>query len=93
MTTLRIARTELERLFSSSLSRLAVLAVLLVPALYAGFHLYAQDDPYGSLSRVPAAIVVHDEGVEQPDGTPLNAGFDVAGELSGGDAFDWTLVA
>jgi putative membrane protein len=92
MTSIRIAFTELERLFASGLARTAILAMILVPALYGGLYLYANHDPYDALSRVPAAVVVLDEGAEGVDGEPLNAGFEVSEELVAGDAFDWQQV-
>lgn len=92
MTSLRIAFTELERILSGRLARLAVVAMAIIPALYAGLYLYANHDPYAELSRVPAALVVLDDGAEGPDGTPLNAGDEVAAELVDAAAFDWQEV-
>jgi putative membrane protein len=92
MTSIRIAFTELERLLSSGLARLAVLAMILVPALYGGLYLYANHDPYDRLSSVPAALVVLDEGAERPSGQAFNAGGEVAEELLAGDSFDWQVV-
>lgn len=92
MTSLRIAFTELERILSGRLPKLAVLALALIPTLYGGLYLYANHDPYENLDRVPAAIVVLDKGTVDPEGTSVNAGQNVADELVEGDAFDWKLV-
>lgn len=92
MTPVRLAFTELERLLSGGLARLAVLSMILVPALFGSLYLYANHDPYDGLSRVPAAIVVLDEGAAEADGEQLNAGQVVAEALEEDDAFDWQLV-
>ena len=58
MTSLRIAFTELERILSGRMPKLAVLALALIPTLYGGLYLYANHDPYENLDRVPALIVL-----------------------------------
>jgi putative membrane protein len=92
MTSLRIAFTELERILSGRLPKLAVLALALVPTIYGGLYLYANHDPYENLDRVPAAIVVLDEGAVDTSGTDVAAGEGVADELVESDAFDWKVV-
>ncbi len=92
MTALRMAFNELRRITSGKLPKLAVLALTLVPLLYAALYLYANKDPYANLSQVPAALVVEDKGATAADGTFKNAGEDVAAELVSGDKFDWHRV-
>lgn len=74
MTTLRLARTELRRLTSGKLPKLALVAVTLVPLLYGAMYIYANWDPYGELDSVPAAVVVDDAGATRDDGSRLTAG-------------------
>ncbi|MER5260984.1 YhgE/Pip domain-containing protein [Actinosynnema sp. NPDC002837] len=92
MTSLRMAFNELRRITSGTLPKLAVLALTLVPLLYAALYLYANKDPYAHLNQVPAALVVEDEGATASDGTRLDAGHEVAEELVSGDKFDWRRV-
>ncbi|MGM1057777.1 YhgE/Pip family protein [Saccharothrix sp. Mg75] len=92
MTALRMALNELRRITAGTLPKLAVLALALVPLLYASLYLYANKDPYSNLDQVPAALVVEDEGAVSGDGTRLDAGADVADELVGGKRFDWRRV-
>ncbi|MDQ2588480.1 YhgE/Pip family protein [Saccharothrix yanglingensis] len=92
MTALRMAFNELRRITSGRLPKLAVLALTLVPLLYAALYLYADKDPYANLDRVPAALVVEDRGAVSGDGTRLDAGEDVADELVDGKRFDWRRV-
>src|SRR3546814_18640746 len=74
------------------MSVIALVALLAVPILYGGLYLWANQDPYGSLSRVPVALVVQDEGATI-DGTQRDFGDVVAKELLGGDTFDWHRVS
>src|SRR3546814_8326090 len=74
------------------MSVIALVALLAVPILYGGLYLWANQDPYGSLSRVPVALVVQDEGATI-DGTQRDFGDEVAKELLGGDTFDWHRVS
>ncbi|MFT4262614.1 MAG: YhgE/Pip family protein [Nocardioides sp.] len=92
MTSFRIALAELRRLTSSRMSRLAVLAMVLIPTLYAGLYLYANHDPYGGLSRVPAAIVVADTGATA-DGEEVDYGRDIADRLLESGDFGWHEVS
>ncbi|MCG8922223.1 YhgE/Pip domain-containing protein [Lentzea sp. CC55] len=87
MSALRMAFNELRRITSGKLPKLAVLALALVPLLYASLYLYANKDPYANLNHVPAALVVKDKGAKD-----LNAGKDVADELLNGKKFNWQVV-
>ncbi|NUT94362.1 MAG: YhgE/Pip domain-containing protein [Saccharothrix sp.] len=93
MTALRMAFNELRRITSGKLPKLAVLALCLVPLLYAALYLYANKDPYANLKQVPAALVVEDKGATTSDGQFKNAGEEVAAELLNGDKFDWHRVS
>ncbi|MCW2783603.1 MAG: transporter [Marmoricola sp.] len=93
MTALRIAFTELQRITSGRMRRIAVLALVLVPTLYGGLYLYANHDPYGRLHEVPAALVVLDQGSTTADGAKLDAGREVADELVQQHSFAWHVVS
>lgn len=71
---------------------LALLAVLLLPALYAGLYLYANGDPEANLSRVPAALVVEDTGATLANGERLVAGTNAAAALVKARELDWHQV-
>ncbi|MCI2421820.1 YhgE/Pip domain-containing protein [Saccharopolyspora sp. K220] len=89
MTSFRLAATELRRLTSGKLPKLALLAVTLVPLLYGAMYIYANWDPYGKLDSVPAAVVIDDAGARRDDGSQLRAGQDVYRELVESGTFDW----
>ncbi len=91
MTSLRIAFTELRRITAGRLPRVAVLAMILVPTLYAGLYLYANHDPYAGLDRVPAALVVADTG-STLGGERVALGREVGEQLLDQHDFDWHEV-
>ena len=53
---------EFRRLTASPMSIVALIALMCVPVLYGGLYLWANQNPYANLDRVPAAIVVDDTG-------------------------------
>ena len=67
MTAIRLGLSELRRLAAGTLPRLAILAMALIPTLYAGLYLFANHDPYDKLDEIPAALVVLDEGTTTTD--------------------------
>ena len=61
-TGLNSAALEVKNLFSNGWKVFSVIAITLIPLVYAGLFLLAFLDPYGSLSNVPAAVVNLDSG-------------------------------
>ncbi|MBN6865659.1 YhgE/Pip family protein, partial [Micrococcus luteus] len=80
-------RYELRR-FRRGLPLLALLFIFLVPAIYGALYLSANWDPYGSMDRLPVAIVNEDEPVQRGD-TTLRTGADMTERLKDDRAFDW----
>ncbi|SKC40087.1 YhgE/Pip domain-containing protein [Krasilnikoviella flava] len=94
MTAVRLALSELRRLAAGRLPKLAIVAMALIPTLYAGLYLFANHDPYGQLEQVPAAVVVQDEGTTTTDAetgeeTERDFGRDVADQLLDDGGFGW----
>lgn len=83
MTVLRLARSELQRMTSGLLPKLAILALTMVPLLYGAVYLYANWDPYSNTDHLKAALVVEDRG---------EVGGKVASSLVDGQVFDWQRV-
>ncbi|WP_336632004.1 MULTISPECIES: YhgE/Pip family protein [unclassified Microbacterium] len=83
---------ELRRLTATRMSVIALVALMLVPVLYGGVYLWANQDPYGKFAQVPVALVDLDEG----SGTGADAttyGDQVADQLISGGAFDWRALS
>ena len=95
MIAIRLAVSEIRRISAGTLPKLAILAMVVIPSLYAGLYLFANEDPYGELHRVPAALVVQDRGATTTDainGTTekVDYGGQVADRLlRGGGGFGW----
>lgn len=88
MTVPQLIAAELRRLVATRMGRLALLALALVPLLYGGVYLWANQDPYARLDELPVALVVDDAG---DDGRVV--GEEVADRLVADGAFDWHRVS
>lgn len=82
---------EFRRLTASPMSIVALIALMCVPVLYGGLYLWANQNPYANLDRIPAAIVVDDAGTTV-DGKTVNYGDDVADQLITDGSFQWHRV-
>jgi putative membrane protein len=83
---------EFRRLTASPMSIVALIALMCVPVLYGGLYLWANQNPYANLDRIPAAIVVDDAGTTV-DGKTVNYGDQVADQLITDGSFQWHRVA
>jgi putative membrane protein len=92
MSAFRIALNELRRLTAGTLPKLAMVALIFVPLLYASFYLYANFDPYSRLDKLPAAVVTSDAGATA-DGQERNVGREVTDELVKSGTFQWHEVS
>lgn len=88
----RLAASELRRLSASRLLRLALVALAVIPTIYAGLYLYANKDPYGAFPNLPAAVVSEDAGTTLETGERLRVGGTVADHLVDSHSFDWHRV-
>jgi putative membrane protein len=92
VTTPALVRAELGRLTATPLARLAFIALMIVPLLYGGMYLWANQDPYAKLDHIPAALVVEDTGATV-DGSHVNYGRKVAQQAVDDHDFDWSIVS
>ncbi|WP_308466428.1 YhgE/Pip family protein [Rathayibacter soli] len=83
---------ELRRLTSTRMAVLALLALTVVPLIYAGLYLWANQDPYAKLDQIPAAIVVDDTGAIV-NSAATNYGTTVANQLVKDGSFAWSIVS
>ncbi|MBM9461991.1 YhgE/Pip domain-containing protein [Aeromicrobium sp. YIM 150415] len=93
MTSLRMAISEFRRLTAGRMPALAILAITLIPTLYASLYLWANHDPYAKLSSVQAALVVDDVPAQSDQSGEIHAGRDVAHDLREDGSFDWQEVS
>ncbi|MCQ6559318.1 YhgE/Pip domain-containing protein [Paenibacillus mendelii] len=69
----------------------ALLGIMLVPALYSGTYLWAFWDPYGHLEKIPVAVVNEDQPTMY-EGTRYAIGNDLVEEFKKDHSFDWHFV-
>ncbi|NQX35036.1 YhgE/Pip domain-containing protein [Herbiconiux sp. VKM Ac-2851] len=91
MKTYHLVATELKRLTATGMAKLALVALMLVPVLYAGLYLWANNDPYGNLKDVPVALVVEDTGATV-DGEPVDYGQQVEDQLLEDESVGWIVT-
>ena len=88
---LRIAGADVGLLRRSGMLRLAVLAVSLVPAIYALIYLSSVWDPNAKTSALPVALVNLDEGIRY-QGHDANIGVELSDALLAKGIFGWRHV-
>lgn len=95
-----MTRTELSRFGQSTMTRVVIVAIALIPVVYAGLLIWANFDPTHRLDRVPAAVVNEDEPVtvtnpQDRSEQVVPLGRTVTGTLTSSDEasnFDWILT-
>ncbi|MDN8548872.1 YhgE/Pip domain-containing protein [Microbacterium sp. NM3R9] len=80
---------ELRRLTATRMSVVALIALMLVPVLYGGLYLWANQDPYGKFAEIPVALVDLDAGAQPDGGDTVDYGSQVADQLIEDGSFAW----
>lgn len=88
----QMVATEFRRLTRGTMPILALLALSIVPLLYGGLYLWANQNPYDKLNEIPVALVVEDAGADAASG-PVNYGEQIATELLSDATFAWHRVS
>ncbi len=91
MQMLTVMQVEWMRLWRNKLRRIGLFSMLLLPLLYSCLYLWAFWDPYGSLDKLPVALVNEDAGGTQ-DGKTVNFGKDLQKALVADKDLDWHVV-
>ncbi|WBL14864.1 YhgE/Pip domain-containing protein [Sutcliffiella sp. NC1] len=82
---------ELKQIFRNKKMLVSIIAVMIVPLMYAGMFLWAFWDPYEQMEQLPVAIVNLDEGAEF-EGTELQIGNELVEKLRENKVFDFHFV-
>ena len=69
-----------------------IVAITLLPSLYAWLNIYSNWDPYGSTKNIQIAVVSLDKGCTLSDGTNANKGQDVIDDLRQSTAINWVIL-
>ena len=89
---LRIFISDLRALFSNFFSAVIMLAVLVLPALYAWVNIYANWDPYANTGNITIALSSADAGYTTEDGTYVNHGRETIEEIAESTSIHWVVV-
>ena len=84
-------KNEWKSLLRNKLMLVVVIAIIVIPIIYAGLFLKSMWDPYGSVDNLPVAVVNEDKPVEY-NGKTLSIGKDMADELKDNDSMAFNIV-
>ncbi|MFB6467339.1 YhgE/Pip family protein [Cytobacillus sp. Hz8] len=82
---------ELKDIITNRKVLIPIIAVLIVPVLYAGMFMWAFWDPYAHLESLPVAVVNNDTGANF-EGENLDIGKELVKEIKKSDEFKFTIV-
>ena len=88
-TSFEIFLRDLKALGRNPAALLVVIALLVLPGLYAWYCIVANWDPYSNTGNVPIAVVNEDEGATSDLTGEINLGNQVADELHDNHNIDW----
>ena len=88
---IEIMKTDFKAAFSNPIVTFVLIALIILPSLYALINIQACWDPYGNTGDVQFAIANLDNG-STFEGKQLNIGNELVKELKKNDKFDWTFV-
>ena len=84
-------KNEWKSLLRNKLMLIVVIAIIVIPIIYAGLFLKSMWDPYGNVDSLPVAVVNEDKPVEY-NGKTLSIGKDMADELKDNDSMAFNIV-
>ena len=84
-------KKEWQRLIHNPLLIVVLLAIVLIPSIYAGLFLASMWDPYGELDKLPVAVVNKDQPVIY-DGEEISIGEDLVKNLKEDASLDYHFV-
>lgn len=86
-----IFKQDLRRMFTNIPTLIIIIALLVLPSLYAWFNIKANWDPYGSTGGIQVAIVNEDKGSDVLE-EEMNIGNEVVAQLKKNDKLGWVFV-
>ena len=88
----RIFRHDLYSLSRHFFAFLIIIAICILPALYAWFNIYAYWDPYGKTGNIKIAVVSDDKDYLDADGNIVNMGSELVKELRESDHIGYVFL-
>lgn len=86
-----ITRNDFKSAFSNPIVTFVLIAIIILPSLYALLNIQACWDPYGNTGNVEFAIANLDNGTSF-NGSNINVGNELVKDLKNNDKFKWTFV-
>ena len=87
-----VFKTDIRTLSKCFFACLVVVAIALLPSLYAWLNIYSNWDPYGNTGGISIAVASLDEGYTDEDGVYENKGEDVVADLREATSIHWVIV-
>ena len=87
-----VFKTDIRTLSKCFFACVVVVALALLPSLYAWLNIYSNWDPYGNNGGISIAVASLDEGYTDADGTYENKGDDVVADLREATSINWVIV-
>ena len=87
-----VFKTDIRTLSKCFFACVVVVAIALLPSLYAWLNIYSNWDPYGNTGGISIAVASLDEGYTDEDGTYGNKGDDVVADLREATSINWVIV-
>ena len=91
-TVLQIFRSDLRGVSRQFFAMVILIAICVLPALYAWFNIYSNHDPYGSTGNIRIAVASSDPGAALPDGSFVNMADAVMDTLRESDSIGWVFL-
>ena len=88
----KIFISDLKAIATHFFALVIVLAVLVIPALYAWVNIYANWDPYANTGNVPIALASRDLGYTRENGEYVNKGREIVEEIAASTSIHWVVV-
>lgn len=86
-----IMKKDIKGIFANPIVTVVLIAIIILPSLYALLNIQACWDPYGNTDEVQFAVANLDEGATL-DGQTINIGNELVNDLKNNDKFNWTFV-
>lgn len=90
----KIYLDDLKKIFTNYAALIVIIALCILPSLYAWFNIKASWDPYGqeATSQIKIGVVNNDEGADL-NGKTVNIGDQIIDELKNNDLMGWQFVS
>ena len=88
----KVFKTDIQTLSKCFFACVVVVAIALLPSLYAWLNIYSNWDPYGNTGGISIAVVSQDEGYIDEYGKYENKGEDVLDDLRNATSIHWVIV-